>query len=208
MSNAVLPVTAGFKLEAEKIAIWDGVEISRSQSMDETAVLCQSYPLYEINLSVEVLREAFLGTSLNEARALLGFFNLRSGSYDSFLYSDPEDYTVTDQTFGVRDGTTTQFQLVRTWGGYSEPVENVNSLTNLKSNGGALTSPTNYSISSTGLVTLTSAGTAGHVLTWSGTYYWRVRFNAARMAFRRMFRDLHELKNLPLLGSVQNKIAP
>lgn len=202
MSDAVLVTPAGFRLEVDKMPLWS-TRRARAVSGYERRVQQRVYPMYRIDLSVEVLRDA-AGT--DEAKNLLGFFNLRAGMFDSFRYADPDDYTVTDQQFGVRDGSTTQYQLVRSYGGFAEPVQNVNALVNLKSNGVAMTSPADYTISSTGLVTLAAAGTAGHVLTWSGTYYWRVIFDEDRLQFRKMFQTLWELKKLPLYGSVMNKV--
>lgn len=202
MSNAVLPVTAGFSIEAEKIPNWS-TRRARAVSGSERRAQLRVYPVYDIRLTVNVLRDA---PGLDELKTLLGFFNQRAGSFDSFRYTDPEDYTVIDHQFGVRATGQTQFQLVRSIGGFAEPVNNVNVLTNIKSNGVTLTSPTDYTISSTGLVTLASAGTAGHVLTWTGTYYWRVIFDEDRLGFRRLFNTLHDLRNLPLYGSVMDKV--
>lgn len=202
MSGAVLSSTIGYRLQAEKTPMW-GTSIAWSRSKTRYAVQQQAYPLWQIDLSVEVLRDQ-AGT--DEAKNLMGFFNSRAGAFDSFLYTDPDDSTVTDQQFGVRDGVTTQFQLLRSFGGFLEPVQNVNALTNIKSNGSALTNPTHYTIDANGLVTLASAGTNGHVLTWTGTYYWRVAFNEDKLAFGKMFKDLWELKKLPLVGSVMNKV--
>lgn len=205
MSNAVLPHYVGFKIEIDKTPMWS-TRIADPVAGQERRVQEQIYPKYRIGLSVEVLRDA-AGT--DEAKILLGFFNLRAGAFDSFLYTDPDDYTVTGQQFGVRDGVTTQYQLVRAYpaaGGFVEPVQNVNAIVNVKSNGVALANPADYTISGTGMVTLAAPGTAGHALTWSGTYYWRVRFEDDKLVFRRIFSSLWELKNLPLVGSVMNKV--
>lgn len=202
MSNAVLLPTIGYKLDADKCPMWS-TSVAWSRSKTRYAVQQQVYPIWTIDLTVEVLRDI---TGTDEAKNLMGFFNLRAGAFDSFLYTDPDDNAVTDRQFGVRDGVTTQFQLTRDFGGFTEPVQNVNVLTNIKSNGVALANPADYTINSTGLVTLTSAGTNGHALTWTGTYYWRVVFNEDKLAFRKMFQTLWELKKLPLIGSVMNKV--
>lgn len=202
MSDAVLPVTAGFKLESKKKVLWS-TRRARAVSGYERRVSQRVYPMYQIRLTVEVLRDV---TGTDELKTLLGFFNQRSGGFDSFLYTDPEDYTVTDHVFGTRASGVTQFQLLRTFGGFAEPVNNVNVLTNIKSNGVAIANPADYTISSTGLVTLAAAGTVGHVLTWSGTYYWRVIFDEDELEFGRLFQYLHDLKNLPLYGSVISKV--
>ena len=202
MSNAVLPVTAGFRLVLEKTPKW-GTSVSWSRSQTRYAVQQQVYPIYQIALSVEVLRDQ---VGLEETRNLLGFFNQRAGAFDSFLHTDPDDFSVTDHQFGIRDAVTTQFQLLRTYGGFAEPVQNVNALTSIKSNGVTLATPADYTINSTGMVTLAAAGTNGHVLTWTGTYYWRVAFEDDKLGFGKMFQSLWELKKLPLVGSVMNKV--
>lgn len=202
MSNAILPITDGYGITAIKTPAW-ATRRARAVSGFERRVQQRMYPMWSIEMSVEVLRDA---VGIDEAKNLIGFFNARAGMFDSFLYTDPDDNSVTDQVFGTRDGTTTQFQLLRTYGGFAEPVQNVNVLTNIKSNGVVLSSPTDYSISSTGLVTLTAAGTVGHVLTWSGSYYWRAIFDADRLPFRKILQGLWDLKKLPLYGSVQNKV--
>lgn len=202
MSNAVLPSYVGFKLEADKSPTW-GTRIARARTGLERRVQEQIFPTWSIDLSVEVLRDA---VGLDEAKTLIGFFNSRAGAFDSFLYTDPDDNAVTDQLFGVRDGATTAYQLIRTYGAFAEPVQNVNVLTNIKSNGVALVNPTDYTISTTGLVTLAVAGTAGHALTWTGSYYWRVRFDNDKLTFKKMFTSLWQLAKLPLIGSVANKV--
>lgn len=202
MSDAVLPAYPGFRLDVEKTPTWS-TKFARAVSARERRTSLRVYPIYELEFSVEVLRDV---PGTDEAKNLLGFFNLRAGGFDSFRYADPDDYAVTDQQFGIRDGATTQFQLVRAYGGFVEPVQNVNVLTNIKSDNVALATPADYTISSTGLVTLAAAGTAGHVLTWTGTYHWRVRFQEDRLPFKKMFVSLWELKKLPLIGSVMNKV--
>ncbi len=202
MSSAVLVPSVGFRLEAEKTPMWS-TSVAWSRAKLRTTVQQQVYPLWEILLSVEVLRDA---AGLDEAKNLIGFFNLRAGAFDSFLYTDPDDNAVVDHSFGTRDGVATQFQLTRGFGGFAEPVQNVNVLTNIKSNGIALASPADYTINSTGLVTLAAPGTNGHVLTWSGSYYWRVAFQEDKLSFHKMFHQLWELKKLPLVGSVMNRV--
>lgn len=202
MSNAVLPLTDGYGITAIKTPQWT-TRRARAVSGFERRVQQRIYPMYGVEMSIEVLRDA---AGLDEARNLIGFFNARAGQFDSFLYTDPDDNSVTDHTFGTRDGTTTQFQLLRAFGGFIEPVHNVNVLTNIKSNGVALATPADYSISATGLVTLTAAGTAGHVLTWSGSFYWRVIFDTDKLPVSKLLQGLWNLKKLPLYGSVQNKV--
>lgn len=135
-----------------------------------------SYPLWEFELSYDVLR----GDAINlELQTLMGFFEQMLGSCTAFNYTDPTDYSVTSQAFGTGDGITTQFQLLRTLGGFIEPIQNVNSITGIYDNGSPVTQGAGagkYTINSTGLVTFGTAPASGHALTWTGTYYFLCRF--------------------------------
>jgi hypothetical protein len=103
----------------------------------ETAIADWSYPRWQWDYSVEGLRQAganqqvstFQGGVWSEFATLAGFYNLRNGGFDSFLYTDPDDNTVAGQGLGSGDGTTTAFQLVRAFGGFSEPIWAPNTVT-------------------------------------------------------------------------------
>lgn len=75
----------------------------------------QLYPTYLYRIPYGYLRKADLDT-------LAGFFKARRGRLDDFLFDDRDDNTAAAQAFGVGDGSTTAFQLVRALGGFAEPV--------------------------------------------------------------------------------------
>lgn len=376
MSNAVLPSYPGVKIEVDKAPMWS-TRSSESASALERRVQERLYPKWKIDLSYEVLRDA---VGLDEAEALIGFYNQRAGMFDSFLYADPDDFAANAYQFAIGDGATTIYQLLRAYGGFAEPVQNLNGApqifrndwqgnqlmyttprTNLairseeydnagawsptatgvalvptvtanagaapdgtstadriqlslsggvttgdiarieqayagytsglpyvysqylKSNtggnftlavanfntqsgnlvvtpswqrfdhpvtpgstvassfgirlrggqgmsatadilawGGQLTQAavgsayiktqaapvtvTDYALDSIGRATFATAPLLNALLTWTGSYYWRVRFDDDRLAFHKMFKDLWELKKLPLIGSVMNKV--
>lgn len=152
-----------------------------------------AYPLWKYTLTYEVLRD---DTVNNELKTLAGFFLARQGQYDSFLFTDPDDSAVTAQSFGTGDGTTLAFQLIRTYGGFAEPVQNVNGAPSIYVAGALKTVTTDYTISSTGLVTFTVAPTAGQALTWTGSYYQRCRFLMDAADFEKFMRQLWELKKI------------
>lgn len=122
MSNAVFPTFAGLKWGSTRTPIHK-TAVKETPSGREYRFSFMSSPRYLYKLSYEVLRET---TGYSELQQLLGFFNARKGSFDSFLFTDPDDNAVTAQVFGVGDGATTAFQLVRTLGGAVEPVYDVN----------------------------------------------------------------------------------
>ena len=66
---------------------------------------------------------------------------------------------------------------------------------------GSLQTPgTNYSISSSGLVTFTSAPSANAQLTWSGSYFRRVRFADKSIKYDRIVTQWYEAKSINLLS--------
>lgn len=60
----------------------------------------------------------------------------------------------------------------------------------------------NYSISSTGLVTFTTPPANAAVLTWSGSYYYRCRFLQDSMEFNKFLSGLWEAKKVEFIGSL------
>lgn len=202
MSNAIFPVMPGLAWNVGKSPSFNTLA-HRAASGRELRVATMQYPLWKYSLTFEVLRQ---DTVASELQTLCGFFLARQGSFDSFLYSDPNDNLVTTQSFGTGDGTTTQFQLIRAWGLFAEPVMNVNVITNVKVNGATKILTTDYSVSATGVVTFVVAPPASATITWTGTYYYRVRFLLDNADFNQMLSNLWELKKLEFVGSTGNKV--
>lgn len=201
MSNAVYPTLPGLMFPTQKQPEFS-TAIKKSVSGKEYRAAFMQYPLWTFDLTYEFLRNGMAGNDLN---TLLGFFLARQGSFDNFLYTEASDYQAVDNSFGVGDGSTTQFQLVRTLGTFVEPVQNVNVLTNIKANG-TVVSSSGYTLGSTGIVTFSTAPALNAVLTWSGTFYYRVRFTQDTSQFSQFMQDLWENKKVQFIGSVSNKV--
>ena len=205
MSNLVYPTLAGIAFGNTKNPTFL-TKTQRSVSGVENRVSMRAYPLWEFELSYEFLRTT---TTLTELQTLLGFFMSRQGSFDSFLFSDPTDNTVTAQSIGTGTGSLTTFQLARTYGGFTEPVQNVNSTVaaaKIYVNGTLQTLTTNYTLSATGLVTFVTAPANAAAITWTGSYYYRVRFMDDVAQFSQMMNNLWELKKISFVGSTMNKV--
>ena len=197
MSQAVFPFMPGLKWGSVKTPMWS-TKIQRAASGRELRASYYSAPLYKISLSYEVLRSS----ALAELQTMVGFFNVRRGSFDSFRYFDPEDNAVIGQAFGTGNGVRTQFQLVRSYGGFVEPVL-APELTGLGAvsiavNGVVQTLGPHYTLSAGGLVTFTSPPPNGHALTWTGQFYYRVRFLQDSADFERFLHQLWSLKKIEL----------
>lgn len=121
MSNAVFPSILGVAWDAKKTPVF-ATKIQSAVSGKELRLAYMATPLWQYTLNYEVLRS----DARADLQTLLGFFLARQGSFDSFLYTDPNDSAVAAQLFGVGDGTTTAFQLLKSYGGYNEPVQSVN----------------------------------------------------------------------------------
>ncbi len=194
MSNAVFPALAGLEWSVTKTPQWH-TKIQTATSGKELRAAYMSYPLWKFMMSYSILRADTVNAELQN---LMGFFNQRNGSFDSFLYTDPTDNAVTAQQFGVANGTQTAWQLVRTYGGFVEPIQNLNGSPSIYINGVLKTTPTHYTISSTGLVTFVTAPANTAVLTWTGSFYFRVRFLKDMADFDNFMFQLWQLKKLEL----------
>jgi len=125
MSNAIFPTLPGLAFDVGKSPMFS-TDIKTSVSGRELRRSNWVHPIYQISLTFEFLRD---DSVFDELKTLLGFYMQRQGSFDSFLFHDPDDYWVFNQQFGTGDGVTTQFQMVREYGGFSELVSNVNAPT-------------------------------------------------------------------------------
>ena len=117
MTNRYFPTLPGLNWSNKKTPIWS-TNIQTSASGKELRASYYSYPKWQFSLSYEFLRE----NGEAELQALIGLFNQCRGSFDTFLYTDPDDNAVVDQVFGIGDGVTTKFGLARSYAGYIEPV--------------------------------------------------------------------------------------
>lgn len=196
MSNAVYPTLPGLMPGVTRAPVWS-TSVKTSVSQREYRVANASYPIYRYKLAYDVLRQT---TGFAEMATLVAFFNARGGSFDSFLWADPDDNSVTAATFGTGDGSTVAFQLLRSFGGYAEPVFDTNSTPTISAGGVLKTSGTDYTISATGLVMFAVAPAGAVALTWTGTFYRRVRFSSDTAEFAQFMKNLWELKSVELVG--------
>lgn len=197
------PTPYGFKLPS-KSPSFDVLIHTPVAKIGEIRASVQPYPLWDIVYELEWARgaENMPSTTYNY---LLGFFLNAGGPFSDFLYSDPYDNEVAAGFFGLGDGTTTQFQLIRSIGIGSDIVQNLNGTPTLYSNGSAI-SGSAYTLSSTGIVTFVTAPTSGVVLTWTGAFFYRVRFLNPAVKFSQFAQQIWDSKSIPLrsviLGSV------
>ena len=101
MSTSVFPTLPGLTFDITRTPDWTGTTVYTSASGKRTSVANWSYPrrLYEMVYSF--LRSA---PTYSELQLLEGFFNSMKGPFDTFLFSDPDDNSVTGQQIATGDG--------------------------------------------------------------------------------------------------------
>jgi uncharacterized protein (TIGR02217 family) len=188
MSNAVFPTLAGLTWDVRKSPEFNNV-VRRSASLYRTAISLADYPIWHYALQYEFLRDNATNDELNQ---LIGFFLARKGNYDSWLFDDPDGNSVTAQNIGTGNGTTTQFQLTRTVGGFAEPVQNpkASPAPQIYKGGVLQTVTTHYTIDAYGVVTFVTAPTAGQAITWTGGYYIRCEFKETMQEYTKFLHKL------------------
>lgn len=185
MSNAIYPTLPGLTPKVSRTAVWEST-IKGTASGREYAGAIMTSPRYRYRLEYEFLRDA---VAFGELATLVGFFNARRGRVDSFLFTDPTDNAVAEQSFGTGDGSTTLFQLVRTYGGNVEPVYDP-VITSILVNGVAV----GYTQNNTGGITFNTAPAAAATITWTGSFYWRCRFTDDTLTAEQFMAELWSAK--------------
>jgi uncharacterized protein (TIGR02217 family) len=203
MSTQVFPTLAGLEVEIKRTELWGGTTIQESVSGKRTGIQNWSYPRYLWELSASVLPSSSALTNAPHSadfQSLLGFFNSRGGRFDTFLFTDPDDYSVTGQTIDVGDTTTTAFQLIRTFGGFIEPVYAPHTVSsvymNSVSQGSSLWSVASWGSTAPGVLTFTSAPASSQTITADFSYYWPVRFDDDSMTYTRFLQYLYDNKSI------------
>lgn len=150
----------------------------------------QEYPTWTVEFTFNYLKgnEQILESGV---ASLVGFYIASKGPYESWLYEDVNDHRVQGCYFGVGDGVRTTFQLVRQIGIGTDIVQSVdvNSPFTVTVNGGPANS---YIIGATGIVTFAQPPSAGALLSWSGSYFYRMHFTDDQLSYDQLMQDLFD----------------
>jgi uncharacterized protein (TIGR02217 family) len=222
MSNLLFPRIRGLSWEVVKNPTLS-TEIQSSLAGREVRIQNFQNPIWEFTLIYEYLlndpkfRDDTGSTPLEQ---LIGFFLARGGQFDDFLLNESdltqrlEDSVFSGQPIGTGDGVSTNFQLVRNFGGFLEACQNpANQSARVYVNGVPKIQGTDYTIS-LGLVTFTLAPALGAAITADFTFLHRVRFdlgtsrgNASSSSgtregieFSNFYYNLYECKEVQLIS--------
>lgn len=197
MSSQVYPVLPGLQFNSRRSYVWKTGN-QEALSGKESAIAFRQYPRVHYELSYDILRD---GTTPSELKSIVGLHNDMQGRFDTFLFSDPDFNIITSATaaqygsFGTGDGATLIFQLTATYqnsggAGQAELIQNLNGTPVLYDNGSVI-SAANYAIGATGIVTFGAghAPVSTHALTWSGSFYYRCRFDDDSISWKKEARN-------------------
>lgn len=197
MSLSVLPTLAGLQWDIKRTPIFS-TRVLMARNGLEYRTADWSYPRYKFEISFSILRTA---AAYQEFQTLVGFLNTLQGQYANFLYNDTNtpDNSVTAQPLGTTDGVTTIFPLVRSYGGYSEPITCANTISGVFLNGVSQATPgvwSPYQSGSYGIdsIKFVSAPTAGQALTSTFTYYFTCRNSNDENEFNEFMSGRFEMK--------------
>lgn len=197
MSNFILPTFQGWSYDKTITPVWE-TQIYTSSSGRETRIQKWKSPRYKISIKFNFLTDnSMQSVSLDkgDVERLKGFFNTLAGAFDDFLYLDDTENYVENQSFGVGDGQTTIFQLVRSLPYYAEAVTGINEKPQIFVNG----EETECEVDAYGVVTFAEPPEADATLTWTGNYYFRVRFEDDELDLSRTWQSLWENAEIKLI---------
>ena len=192
-----LPTLPGLAWSRHKKPAFN-TRIASHASGREVRVALMNYPLYEFEAAYEGLTSSasgFAGLGASSLQNLMGFFLQLQGQFGTFLYTDPDDSTVTGQGIGVGDGTTTAFTFVRALGGFAEPVGWVTAVSHVYLNG-TPQSGGSYSLTTPNTLTFTTPPGAGVVVSADFSFAFQCRFLDDQMEFEEFMSNLWKLESM------------
>jgi hypothetical protein len=165
------------------------------------AISFKPYPTWNFEFDMDRItgNEAAASSVLAQ---FMGTLMVCNGSAQLFLFTDTQDNALVYANSGMLDvtpasatpmgttgnGVSTKFQLARSIGGIAwDVIQNTNGSPAIKVNGVTKTAGTDYSISSTGVVTFVAAPANGFSLTWQGSFYFLCRFSDNTVDSTRVF---------------------
>lgn len=192
-TTEVFPTLAGLKWGRKRSPAFK-TEVQQAMSGREYRIPYRDYPLWNWELSYEVLRD----DANDELKTLVGFFLRHRGSFASFRFLDPDDFSVTAHVFSASSTYTTasRIQLTRPYGNFYEPVTDPQPGWQFFVDGVANTS---ISIDINGIITPTASFTG--VLSWTGSFWHRVRFAEDETEFEQFLEKLWSARRVSLVSA-------
>lgn len=184
----VFPTLAGMSWPIVKRPIWQTIVNTSVSGRDVPATYWQ-YPLYEFDLT-------FTWLEPSDMEQLEGLYLSSYGRAGGFFFdAGAGDDAVQAQAFGVGDGASKTFLLLRSRGTFVQPVDGSFGARSATVNGVAAAATFS---DVDGTVTFDAAPANGAALAWTGNYYYACRFKDDSNDFSQIVSQLWELQTLTL----------
>jgi uncharacterized protein (TIGR02217 family) len=175
--------------------------IDEAASGNEVRTALQQYPRWEFELTYEFLEDRSGAES--SLKTILGFFLEMLGSWDTWLFKDPDDYLVTAGVCGTADGVTTQFPLCRTMGGFVEKVGQVDQANDINVYLDAvLVDPADYTVTMPNLIVFDTAPAPGSI-TADFQFFYACRFLEDSQDYEKFIDKLWTLQSCSFKSVIQ-----
>jgi uncharacterized protein (TIGR02217 family) len=175
--------------------------INEAASGKEVRTALMQYPRWDIELTYEFLEDRSGADS--SLKTVMGFFLQRLGSWDTFLFKDPDDYLVVGGTCGDADGVTTEFPFCRTLGGFVEQVGQVDTTNTVNVYlDGVLVDPADYTVTMPNLIVFNTAPAAAEV-TADFQFFFVCRFLEDQQDYEKFVDKLWNLQTCSLRSIIE-----
>jgi uncharacterized protein (TIGR02217 family) len=205
MPLPIYPTLPGLTYPVKWTPRFYNMETQTAGSGADIDLALADYPLHDFELQYDFLRDA---SGLTEFKTLFGFMLSIGGRSGRFLFSNPDDYTVTGQGIGEGDGATTTFTLIRSFGASGfvgiEPIGQVDLLStfNVYVNGVLKTLTTDYtvdqSVPGANVIIFTTAPAAAAAITVDMSYYYYCKFPDDAQEFDKIVAQLWQVSKVLL----------
>lgn len=193
MSDFVFPALSGLSWDVAKTPEFYTLTKTSPTGLDISAVL-SAYPRWHFSLSYEFLRDD--GSARGELQKLMGLFLSCYGNVEDFLYLDPNDHKVQNERIASGDGKTKEYQLCRTYAGFTEPIYGVKDTPIVAVNN----VPAPFSLTSKGFIKFDTPPPERAAITWSGEFYYRVKFKESMLEFNNFSYQLWDAKTVEFIS--------
>lgn len=199
MTLQILPALSGLTWDITKNPLWSTRRLEARSGLEYRAANW-SFPRWKFTIAYSTLRTA---SDFTEYQQLVGFINSGFGQFSPFWYNDTSspDNSVTDQPIGSGNGTQTIFPLVRSLGGFAEPITYAPTISNVSINGVSQIMGTDWNPYQSGnygndSIQFTTAPASAAVITASFTYYFTCCFTQDETEFNNFINGRFEVKTL------------
>jgi uncharacterized protein (TIGR02217 family) len=159
-------------------------------------------PRWDFELTYEFLEDRSGADS--SLKSIMGFFLEMGGSFDTWLFKDPDDYKVEAGYVGEGDGVTTQFYFRRALGNFREIVGQVDTDNDINLYAdGVLIPASDYTVTMPNYIVFDSAPASGVEITADFQFFFVCRFIEDQMDFEKFMDKLWSLQSCEFRSVIQ-----